>query len=505
MPKKRIEAELEPALPSHPSLAGVASRRSVSRWSIHLCGELRVELAGERREAQLRGRQGRLAFAYLVLHRARPVRRDELIEALWAHEGAPPSDTALAPVLSRLRRAIEPAVLEGRDTLRLVFPEPVWVDVEAIAGHLAAARAGARRRRRAGGRRRSPSPGCCPISTRRGSAARATTSRSCGSRRWRLVARAGCARRRRCRTRSAPPARRSPLAPFRESARAALIAVLIAARQHRRGDPRLRRGPGPAARGARHRCRARAGRAARAAARSRPGAGAPRSRPACSNATPSWPRSPPRCAAARRRGRRAGVRGPRRDRQDAPAGRPARARARGGRGDPRRPRRACSSASSASASCASSSRRWRPRTRRRAGARSVFGEGAAPDGLFAVLSALFHYTATLAARAPAGAVHRRPAVERHRLAALRRLPGAPHRRAAGARGDDDPHRRARRRRAAAGRARPGPGDRRRAAAAADRGRHGRDGLRRCSARPTARSPPPARRSPPATRCSCASC
>ena len=54
-----------------------------------------MELAGERREAHLRGRQGRLAFAYLVLHRARPVRRDELIEALWAHEGAPPSDTAL--------------------------------------------------------------------------------------------------------------------------------------------------------------------------------------------------------------------------------------------------------------------------------------------------------------------------------------------------------------------------------------------------------------------------
>ena len=62
-----------------------------------------------------------------------PVRRDTLIEALWAHEGAPPSDTALAPVLSRLRRAVEPAVLEGRDTLRLTFSEPVWVDVEAIA------------------------------------------------------------------------------------------------------------------------------------------------------------------------------------------------------------------------------------------------------------------------------------------------------------------------------------------------------------------------------------
>ena len=90
-----------------------------------------MELAGERREALLRGKQGRLAFAYLVLHRDRAVRRDELIDALWSDEGAPPSDTALAPVLSRLRRAIEPATLEGRDTLRLRFPQPVWVDVEA--------------------------------------------------------------------------------------------------------------------------------------------------------------------------------------------------------------------------------------------------------------------------------------------------------------------------------------------------------------------------------------
>jgi DNA-binding SARP family transcriptional activator len=114
----------------------------VSRWSIHLCGELRVELAGARREAQLRGRQGRLAFAYLVLHRARPVRRHELIEALWAHDGAPPSETALAPVLSRLRRAVEPATLEGRDTLRLVLPDSVWIDVEAVGELMIRARDG---------------------------------------------------------------------------------------------------------------------------------------------------------------------------------------------------------------------------------------------------------------------------------------------------------------------------------------------------------------------------
>ncbi len=115
-------------------------RSVTARWRIQLCGELRVEFAGEPREAALRGRQGRLLLAYLVLHRARPVRRDELVEALWSHDGAPPSDTALAPVLSRLRRAVEPAAIDGRDRLQLVFEEPVWIDVEAVAELVATAR-----------------------------------------------------------------------------------------------------------------------------------------------------------------------------------------------------------------------------------------------------------------------------------------------------------------------------------------------------------------------------
>ena len=111
---------------------------------IELCGRLRLHLGGEQREAALRGRQGRLLFAYLVLHRGRPVRRDELVEALWAGEGAPPSDTALAPVLSRLRGALAPGSIEGRDQVTLVLPEPVWIDVEAAAAELERARAALR-------------------------------------------------------------------------------------------------------------------------------------------------------------------------------------------------------------------------------------------------------------------------------------------------------------------------------------------------------------------------
>jgi DNA-binding SARP family transcriptional activator/tetratricopeptide (TPR) repeat protein len=108
---------------------------------IRLCGRLSVEIGGEAREQMLHGRQGRLLLAFLVLNRQRPLRRDELIEAIWGHGGgAPPSDGALAPVLSRLRRALAPAAIDGRDGVMLRLPEPAWIDVETAHESLARAR-----------------------------------------------------------------------------------------------------------------------------------------------------------------------------------------------------------------------------------------------------------------------------------------------------------------------------------------------------------------------------
>ena len=52
------------------SAAGSRSSGTASAWS-----------------AALPGNQGRLLFAYLVLHRDRPVRRDELLEVLWSGRG----------------------------------------------------------------------------------------------------------------------------------------------------------------------------------------------------------------------------------------------------------------------------------------------------------------------------------------------------------------------------------------------------------------------------------
>ena len=412
-----------------------------------------MELAGERREARLRGRQGRLAFAYLVLHRDRPVRRDELIEALWAHEGAPPSDTALAPVLSRLRRAVEPGVLDGRDTLRLVFPEPPWIDVEAIRDLVASARPSTRRRAAAELAEPDLLPQLDapwlgqPARRRRGAA-----DQGAGDDRPRLQ-RGGR------RAPSARPGRRC-CSPVSESLRAALIELLISA-----GTSPRRCGP----------TRRSACCCVRSSGR-RPGRSWWRCTSGC------W--RPRRC---RRRARRAA--GARRRAaaitaalQPAGAGEggvlafegPAgigktrllgvlRERALDGRrGGARRP---CGRA------------RARVRLRRRAqlfeamtatepppaGARSVFGEGAAADGLFAVLNALFQYTATLATRRPLvlciDDLQWSDTSSLRFVAYLaRRMPALP-----GAGRDDDPHRRARLRRAAAGRDRAGPGDRRRPA------------------------------------------
>src|SRR4051794_7914325 len=108
---------------------------------IELCGRLLVEIDGEELHGALPGRQGRLLFAYLVMHRGRPVRRDELVDALWSEDGQPASgDALLRPPLSRLRKALGPGRLEGRTELSLVLPEDARIDWEVARAALARTR-----------------------------------------------------------------------------------------------------------------------------------------------------------------------------------------------------------------------------------------------------------------------------------------------------------------------------------------------------------------------------
>ena len=93
-----------------------------------------VELGGRRIEDTLPGRQGRLLFAYLAVHRLRPVGRAELIDVLWPIDSQPTTaDATLTGVLSRLRHVLGADVLEGRSELRLALPSKAWIDVEIAA------------------------------------------------------------------------------------------------------------------------------------------------------------------------------------------------------------------------------------------------------------------------------------------------------------------------------------------------------------------------------------
>src|SRR5918995_1180582 len=118
--------------------------RSAPATRIALCGRVRVEIEG--RAVTPPTGQAALVFSFLMARSDLSATREELVDALWPER--PPRDplTALRPVLSRLRRALGPAELDGRERLRLPFPEPLRIDVaeaaEAVEGaRVAAARA----------------------------------------------------------------------------------------------------------------------------------------------------------------------------------------------------------------------------------------------------------------------------------------------------------------------------------------------------------------------------
>jgi DNA-binding SARP family transcriptional activator len=98
---------------------------------IQLCGRLKADVKGRHVTPALRGRQGRVLLAYLVLNRGRPVSRDELISAIWPKSPPVNPSAALRTQLSHLRSALGPEALAGRETVELRLPENTWIDVEA--------------------------------------------------------------------------------------------------------------------------------------------------------------------------------------------------------------------------------------------------------------------------------------------------------------------------------------------------------------------------------------
>jgi DNA-binding SARP family transcriptional activator len=98
---------------------------------IQLCGRLKADVNGRHVTPALRGRQGRVLLAYLVLNRGRPVSRDELVTAIWPDNPPISPAASLRTQLSHLRSALGPEALAGRDTVELRLAEHVWIDFEA--------------------------------------------------------------------------------------------------------------------------------------------------------------------------------------------------------------------------------------------------------------------------------------------------------------------------------------------------------------------------------------
>ncbi len=98
---------------------------------VQLCGRLKADVNGRHVTPALRGRQGRVLLAYLVLNRGRAVSREELVSAIWPNSGPVDPSAALRTQLSHLRSAFGPEALAGRDTVELRLPENTWIDVEA--------------------------------------------------------------------------------------------------------------------------------------------------------------------------------------------------------------------------------------------------------------------------------------------------------------------------------------------------------------------------------------
>jgi DNA-binding SARP family transcriptional activator len=103
---------------------------------VQLCGPFAVELDGRRVDQGLPGRQGRVLFGYLVLHRLQQVSRDAAVDALWGDAPPPTASGALNVLVSKVRSAVGPDVLRGRGTLSLTLPEPAYVDVEVATSAL---------------------------------------------------------------------------------------------------------------------------------------------------------------------------------------------------------------------------------------------------------------------------------------------------------------------------------------------------------------------------------
>ena len=106
---------------------------------IWLCGELRVEIAGERVDGRLTRRKSRQLLALLVTSRG-AISRAELIEMLWPEQPPGSRTVSLRQLLADLRCCLGADAIGGLSEVSLRLPEGSWLDTAAASAALAECR-----------------------------------------------------------------------------------------------------------------------------------------------------------------------------------------------------------------------------------------------------------------------------------------------------------------------------------------------------------------------------
>jgi DNA-binding SARP family transcriptional activator len=109
---------------------------------IYLAGRLVIEVESRiLDEEELPARQGRIAFAYMVLNRGRPIPRLELATAIWGDSPPDAWEASLSALLSRMRNLFRTMRLDAEisalsGSVHFSLPPDHWVDIEAARSAL---------------------------------------------------------------------------------------------------------------------------------------------------------------------------------------------------------------------------------------------------------------------------------------------------------------------------------------------------------------------------------
>src|SRR5438270_2714025 len=118
--RTRCRGAVDDASTARRAVAGGQRYREQMAVRVTLAGRVGIEADGVAVDQGL-GRLGRLALAYLVCERYRPVARDELAEVVWGDDLPSSWEQLLRGIAAKLRQCLRSAGLDPADALTTAF------------------------------------------------------------------------------------------------------------------------------------------------------------------------------------------------------------------------------------------------------------------------------------------------------------------------------------------------------------------------------------------------